>query len=181
MKRMKVMFGQRRIMILATLAILVLAAAALAASSANFTAQSANAGNVFTTGALEMSNDQPASAWLSTSLMVPGQSKEGTVTIGNTGNVDGVFTLRVAKSDETKGFAGVLELRITGTDGTDWSGTLDQAVAASPISLSTIGGGDDVEYTIRATFPDQGADIDNLYQTAGVTAGFTWNAASVAP
>ncbi len=39
MKRMKMMFGQRRIMILATLAILVLAAAALAASSASFTAQ----------------------------------------------------------------------------------------------------------------------------------------------
>ena len=50
MKRMKVMFGQRRIMILATLAILVLAAAALAASSASFTATSANAGNVFTAG-----------------------------------------------------------------------------------------------------------------------------------
>ena len=50
MKRMKVLFGQRRIMVLATLAILVLTAAALVASSASFTATSANPGNVFTAG-----------------------------------------------------------------------------------------------------------------------------------
>ena len=42
MKRMKVLFGNRRMMVLLTLAILVLAAAALVASSASFTATSAN-------------------------------------------------------------------------------------------------------------------------------------------
>ena len=38
MKRMRVLFGQRRMMVLVTLTILVLAAVALAASSASFTA-----------------------------------------------------------------------------------------------------------------------------------------------
>ena len=52
MKRMKVLFGQRRVMVLATLAILVLVAAALVASSASFTATSANPGNAFTAGVL---------------------------------------------------------------------------------------------------------------------------------
>ena len=52
MKRFKVLFGNRRMMVLLTLAILVLAATALVASSASFTATSANAGNVFTAGSL---------------------------------------------------------------------------------------------------------------------------------
>ena len=39
MKRMKVLIGKRRVMVIATLAILVLAAAALVASSASFTAR----------------------------------------------------------------------------------------------------------------------------------------------
>ena len=51
MKRMKVLFGNRRMMVLLTLAILVLAATALVASSASFTATSANPGNMFTAGA----------------------------------------------------------------------------------------------------------------------------------
>ncbi len=42
MKRMKVLIGNRRMMVLLTLAILVLAAAAIIASSASFTATSAN-------------------------------------------------------------------------------------------------------------------------------------------
>ena len=46
MKRMKVLFGNRRMMVLLTLAILVLAATALVASSASFTATSANPDNV---------------------------------------------------------------------------------------------------------------------------------------
>ena len=176
MKRMKVLFGQRRVMVLVTLTILVLAAAALAASSASFTATSANAGNVFTTGALTMTNDQPAMAWLSTPLMVPGQYEEGTVTVGNTGNVDGAFGLTVSKSAESGSFGENLVLHITGTDGTDWTGTVDDAVALGRIALSTVAGGSSVQYTIRATFPDQGAAIDNTYQNAGVTVGFAWDA-----
>ena len=44
MKRMKVLFGKRRAMVLVTLAVLVLAAAALIASSASFTTSRANVG-----------------------------------------------------------------------------------------------------------------------------------------
>ena len=55
MKRMKVLFGNRRMMVLLTLAILVLAATALVASSASFTATSANPGNIFTAGTLHAS------------------------------------------------------------------------------------------------------------------------------
>ena len=54
MKRFKVLFGNRRMMVLITLAVLVLAATALIASSASFTAQSANANNMFTTGSLSL-------------------------------------------------------------------------------------------------------------------------------
>ena len=58
MKRMKVLFGNRRMMVLLTLAILVLTATALVASSASFTATSANPDNVFTSGSLSITNDK---------------------------------------------------------------------------------------------------------------------------
>jgi len=186
MKRMKVLFGQRRIMVLATLAILVLTAAALVASSASFTATSANPGNMFTAGTLTMSNDKADTAVLTADLMVPGQDEVGTVTVGNTGDVAGRFSLEVTKSalvDETelKAFGGKLRLTITDGAAFSWSGTVDQAVAQSPLALGDIAGGASRTYTITALFPDAGVDLngvglDNGYMGGRVTADFTWNA-----
>ena len=67
MKRMKVLFGQRRIMVLATLAILVLTAAALVASSASFTAQSANPATCSPPATSSMSNGRTPTAASSSS------------------------------------------------------------------------------------------------------------------
>src|SRR5450756_1519584 len=56
MKRMKFLFGQRRMQVLLTLAVLLLAASVVIGSGANFTSTSANAGNVFTAGNLSHLN-----------------------------------------------------------------------------------------------------------------------------
>ena len=48
MKRFKILFGQRRFQVLATMAVVLLAVSVVIASGANFTATSANPGNVFT-------------------------------------------------------------------------------------------------------------------------------------
>ena len=71
MKRMKVLFGNRRMMVLLTLAILVLAAAALIASSASFTATSANPATCSLPGTLSIHQRQDTSSGTS-DLMMPG-------------------------------------------------------------------------------------------------------------
>ena len=180
MKRMKVLIGKRRVMVIATLAILVLAAAALVASSASFTAQAANTDNVFTTGSLHLSDNQPATAWLSAALMVPGDKKSGTVTITNTGDVAGKFSLVVAKKADVGGFGQKLLLTIT--DGTTtWQKTVDNMLGT--INLGTInpGAANAKVYTITAEFPDTGVNAsgvgnENGYMGAAVTVDFTWNA-----
>ena len=101
MKRMKVLFGNRRMMVLLTLAILVLAATALVASSASFTATSANPGNVFTAGALTISNKDTAGLSregttvlnLTAAAMKPSDTVSGTAVIKNTGSIAGTFKL----------------------------------------------------------------------------------------
>ena len=95
MKRMKVLFGNRRMMVMLTLAILVLAAAALIASSASFTATSANPNNTFTAGSLYISNEDTGGNSrdgvqvlnLMASGMKPGDVVTGTAVIGNSGEL----------------------------------------------------------------------------------------------
>ena len=181
MKRMKVMIGKRRMMVLLTLTVLVLAAAALVASSASFTATSANPGNMFTAGTLTMSNSKPNTAFVTAALMVPGQTTSGSVNVTNTGDVFGDFSLTVAKSTvvgqtELKGFGGGLRLTITDGAGFTWTGTVDQAVAASPIPLGSVGGGVAKTYTVTALFPNAGAGAENGFMGGRVTADLTWNA-----
>jgi hypothetical protein len=192
MKRFKVLFGQRRVMVLVTLTILVLAAAALAASSASFTATSANPGNMFTSGTLTMSNSHPGVAILNASLMVPGDTTlPGTVTITNTGDVDGRFYLTIKKSadagkTELKNFGDVLLLHITGT-GTGYTYANDITVSAADLAgaldVGTIPAHVAVTYSVTAEFPDTDATprqgADNAYQGGRVTADFSWEAVNL--
>ncbi len=72
----------------------VLAAAGLTvASGADFTAQSANPANTFSTGTLSMSNSADNAAVLTASDLRPGDTSSGTVDIANTGSLSGAFTL----------------------------------------------------------------------------------------
>jgi len=113
MKRMKVLFGQRRLQVLLTLAVLVLAVSVVVGSGANFTATSANAGNVFTAGTLSMSNNRAGAIFLTTpALMRPGASSTGTVTISNTGDVPGQFSLTKTATSDPGNLGAALDLVI---------------------------------------------------------------------
>jgi hypothetical protein len=176
MKRMKVMFGQRRIMILATLAILVLAAAALAASSASFTSTSANPNNTFTTGNLHHTNGSDGAAILSVpSKMKPGDVSTGTVDITNDGDLDGTFTLSqssIVQGAGTPSFATYLQLKVTDdTAGTTiYNGPLN---GLGSKSIPTVAAGTAHTYTFTVTFPNGSAGNENQYK--GTTAGCTFD------
>jgi hypothetical protein len=182
MKRMRILFGQRRMMVLVTLTILVLAAAALAASSASFTSTSANPGNVFTAGSLGHTNSKDGSYILSVSKMKPGDVESGTVTIENTGDINGVFSIAetvVTPGVGTPAFAEYLELTITDVT--------TSTVIYGPAPLNGVGGSQAMgtiapgaanahTYEFSVEFPDNGPGNENQYKGASCEVDFDWTA-----
>jgi spore coat-associated protein N len=181
MKRMKVLFGQRRFQLLVTLGAVAVAASVALGSGAAFTAQTANPANVFSSGTLAMTNT-PTGMSTTISDMVPGDYHTGTVVIQNTGTVKGHFYLEpVAISNDTKSFASQLQLVITDGATQVYSGALS---GLGQQDLGTWAVNDSHTYTFRVTFPDNGRDAsgvgrDNAFMGATTTAGFTWTAVSV--
>ncbi len=57
MKRMRVLFGQRRMQLLVTAAVLLLAAGVVVGSGANFSTSAASPGNTFTAGYVALTPD----------------------------------------------------------------------------------------------------------------------------
>ena len=100
--------------------ILMLAAMMAVASGASFTSTSANAGNVVTAGTMKHRHTTRAAARSSTSpASCPGTRDYGTVTLSNTGDGDGVFTLSQEQRRRTPtppGLLGKLDLVIDDVD-----------------------------------------------------------------
>src|SRR3954468_10720691 len=101
---------------LATLATVLAAVGVTVASGADFTAQSANPANTFTTGSLAMSNSAPNQAVLSATGLRPGGAPvDGTVDIANTGSLSGAFTLTrgtPVDSDTVNPLSGKLNVKL---------------------------------------------------------------------
>jgi spore coat-associated protein N len=164
-------------------ATLVLASAFLVGSGAVFTSTSANPTNVFTAGTLTMSNDKASAAILTASLMKPTDVKTGTVTIKNTGDLSGDFTLAMSKTADLAGanggsLYGVLKLKID--DGTTnvYNGNLKDFASKT---LGTFAPNESHTYTFTVTFPDgstPGGNTtgDNAYQGSSTTVEFDWTA-----
>src|SRR3954453_12416906 len=78
---------------LGALLTLLLAAAAVVGSGADFTASSANPSNTFAAGTMTILNSKEGTAVLSATNLRPGNSAVGTVDIQNSGSLTGAFTL----------------------------------------------------------------------------------------
>jgi spore coat-associated protein N len=165
--------------------ILLLAAVMAVGSGASFTARSANAGNVVAAGVMSISDDLNGGAILTVDGLVPGESDNGTVTITNTGDADGVFTLsknNIVDSDGVNKLSQKLDLVVTDTTTNTqvYSGKL-AAMGARP--AGTIAEGDSHTYDFAVSFPDGGkpADAnsgDNVYQGDDVQVDFEWESVS---
>lgn len=192
MKRMKFLFGQRRMQVLLTLAVLLLAASVVIGSGANFTSTSANPGNMFTAGNLSHTNDADALLDLSGVKLKPDDRwvSVGSVTLTNTGDIDGAFSMTGAITADTSGtghngkLSSVLQLRVHKSS--DPAGVYvynDHVNAVTNVAMGTIlGGGSAFEtYTFQVMFPNgptpSGADTgDNAYKGASMTIAFNWTA-----
>jgi hypothetical protein len=190
MKRMRVLFGQRRVMVLVTLTILVLAAAALAASSASFTATSANPSNTFTAGALTISNEDLGGNSregvsvlnLTAANMKPGDTPTtGTAVIGNSGGVSGLFRLSGSITAGDPAFSHYLRLTVT-EDGTAIVSDqpLDTALATAVNLTGGVAwaGGAEHRYVFSVRFPDGADGEENAYMGDSATLRLQWDAVS---
>jgi spore coat-associated protein N len=170
--------------ILGALFALALVAMMAVASGASFTSTSANAGNIVTAGVMSHSNSKPG-AILNISGLAPGHSDSGTVTITNTGDVDGVFSLtksNVLNNDTTNPLGAKLDVVITDvtTSTQVYSGKLGQ-MGVRP--AGTIAAGANHVYDFTVSFPDGGVPAgpnagDNAYKGDNVTLDYNWESVS---
>jgi spore coat-associated protein N len=183
MKRMKVLFGQRRLQVLVAMAALLLAVSVVIGSGASFTSTSANASNVFTTGNLSHSNSK-SGAILTAAKMKPGDSVTGSVVITNDGDLAGTFTLSTSNMTDaavapyTGKLSDVLTLKIMDGATQIYSG------AIKSVGTITLPGGAWAPavahtYDFTVTFPNGATPSgptqgDNNYKKASMSIQFDW-------
>lgn len=193
MSRLHVLVSQPRLA-LGALLTLVLAAAAVAGSGADFTASSANPANTFSSGTLTMENSKDGVAVLSASNLRPTDSAQGTVDIKNTGSLSGAFTLSrgvPVDSDGSNPMSAKLNVTVvdcgafagatapTCGDGDDvgkYSGTLAaMGTAGNAIgALGSFAGGEQHRYRFTVVLD---GSAGNAYQGDSSNVRFDFNAA----
>jgi spore coat-associated protein N len=166
-----------------------LAVLATVTTAVGFTASSANPVNTFSTGTLTMSNSSADAAVLTAAGLRPGDSKDGTVDIANTGSLSGNFSVgrsTLTNTDSTNPLSGKLNLVITdcgafdgatapacgnGDDLPKYTGTV---AAMASHSLGSFAGGEKHRYQFRVTLD---GTAGNEYQGDSSTVTFVWSAA----
>jgi hypothetical protein len=178
---------------LAALATVLAAVGLTVASGADFTAQSANPANTFSTGTLTMSNSADNAAVLTATNLRPGGTAAGTVDIANTGSLSGAFTLSrgtPVDTDTTNPLSAKLNLVVKdcgtfATDGTPpscaggtvkYTGTLAQMGTAGHLisSLGTYAGGAKHRYEFGVAVD---TNAGNAYQGDNSAVEFDWASA----
>jgi spore coat-associated protein N len=185
MQRAAVLWRASPARLVAALFALMLAAAMAVGTGANFNATSANVGNVVTAGIVAHTNS--GGVILNVSKIKPGDTKTGTVTLKNTGDIDGKFTVASSNVADTPGPNGgnlstplVLAIDDMGPAGAGpavnkYSGALSGATA----NLGTWTPNEQHVYRFSVTFPNGGAGgADNAYMGSSVTADFNWESTS---
>ena len=139
-------------------------------------------------GSLTLSNDKEGAAVLSLGGMRPGDSVTDTVTLGNTGTLDGDLSLATSNLVDTPGsgggmLSGELDLRIRdvtvpASPVVVYNGKID---ALTPVALGTLAAGATRVYEFRVLFPDAGPGAENAYQGSAVSVQFDWSAFNGGP
>jgi hypothetical protein len=123
LSRLKLLTSQPKLALGALLTML-LAAAAVVGSGADFTAHSANPSNTFASGTLSILNSEEGRAVLTASNLRPGgPAQPGSVDIRNTGSLSGAFALSRSTPVDSGSTAPLSQkLNITVVDCGDFSG-----------------------------------------------------------
>jgi hypothetical protein len=155
---------------------------AVAAPGGNRRPASADVQNA--SGAIAIANSHAGQALLDVEQLRPGDAAQGSVTIGNAGDIPGAFAVDLSGMQDVPGaYGGRLSnrLQLTLVDVTHarvlYAGT---PAALRPLDLGRFAAHESREYLLAATLPDGGLDgSDNPYQGARLSLGLVWSATAV--
>lgn len=139
---------------------------------------------VSATGPIEIRNSDEGAAIFAAERLVPGWSADGEVSISNSGDTPGQFTLALTHLRETPGpYGGRLSRRLRLVV-TEIDGSRNTRVYAGRLSdlgvreVSLLEPGERRGYHLRMSFPGTGPHgTDNAVQGGTVKVGFLWTAA----
>ncbi|MGH9032927.1 MAG: PASTA domain-containing protein, partial [Acidimicrobiia bacterium] len=134
-------------------------------------------------GSLTLSNSKEGSAILALDGMRPGDTVDGTLTIGNTGTVPGDLSLSTSNLVDTPGPGGgtlsdeldlvIADVTNAASPATVYTGTI---AALMPSALGTLAPGASRTYEFRVSFPDAGPGAEDAYQGSSLSVQFDWTA-----
>lgn len=171
MDRVKLVLRPHRWLLLASLALLTLALGTAMFSGASFSSKSANSASL-ATGTIQLDSSAPGQAIVSsTTGMKPGQSREGTVTITNKGDVAGTVTLSSSGLTGTA-LAAAIDLKVddvTGTTAQKWTGKLS---AFTSLGLGSFAAGAARKYRFTLSWPSSASEASLQGTSTSLT--FLW-------
>jgi hypothetical protein len=175
MDRVRLLIGSRRGLLLAALALIALALGTAMFSGAGFTSKSSNSASL-AAGSIQLSSSRPNQAIVAASGMRPGDSRQGTIEIGNQGDVAGTVTLKASGLTGTA-LAAVIDLKVEDTTGGGatqmWSGKLG---SFSSVGLGSFAAGTTRTYRITLSWPS--ASNEASLQGASTSLTFQWSGSS---
>jgi hypothetical protein len=172
--RVRLLIGSRRWLPLAALALVSLAFGSAMFSGASFTSKSSNTA-ALAAGSIQLSSSQPNVAIVAASGMRPGDSRQGTINIGNQGDVAGTVTLKATGLTGTA-LAAVIDLKVEDTTGKTtqiWSGKLG---SFSSVGLGSFAAGATRAFRLTLSWPS--ASNEASLQGASTSLTFQWNGSS---
>ena len=172
MDRVRLITGSHRWLLLAALALLALALGSAMFSGASFSSRSANSA-ALATGSIQLSSSSPGQPIVaSTTGLKPGQSKEGTITIGNKAGVPGTVALN-STGLTGPALAAVIDLKIEDvTSGTTqkWSGKLSSFPG---LDLGSFAAEESRKYRFTLSWPS--ASNEASLQGTSTSVTFEWS------
>ena len=173
MDRVRLIAGSHRWLLLAALALLALALGSAMFSGASFSSKSANSASLVA-GSIQLSSSAPNQAIVAeTSGLEPGDSRKGTISITNKGDVPGSISLKASGLTGTA-LAAVIDLKIeevVGETATQkWSGKLN---TFTTLDLGSLGAGLTQTYRFALSWPE--ASNSPSLQGTSTSLTFQWS------
>ena len=177
MDRLSIVLHSRRWLLLGALALVSLALGSAIFSGASFTSKSANTASL-ATATIQLSSTAANQAIVAASGMKPGDSRQGTIAIGNKGAAAGTVVLK-ASGLTGSALAAAIEFKleeVTGGGSTQrWSGKLG---SFGSVDLGSFGPATSRDFRFTLSWPSaadeaslQGASTSLTFQWSGTAKG----------
>ena len=172
MDRLSLLIHSRRWLLLGALALVSLALGSAIFSGASFTSKSANSASL-AAASFKLNSSKPNQTIVAATGMAPGESRQGTIEIGNGGSAPGTVVLEASGLTGTA-LAAALDLEVddvtSGSAVEKWSGKLG---SFGSVSLGTFAAGTERDYRLTLSWPAEKNEAS--LQGATSSLSFRWH------